>query len=263
MQKKNLQIMDSHAHLTSEDFPMDYQAGIKRAKEASVVKIMNICTTPEELKKGLKLEQKYPQVIKNIACTTPHDAEADTKEVFAFFEKHALEKKLVGVGETGFDDFIEPDNQSYQKDVCRKYIDLGIRSDLPVVFHVRGDKAFENLFSAASEFDSFKGVIHCFTGNQEQMEKVLSFGWYISISGIVTFKKSQELRDTIKDLPLDRLLIETDSPWLAPQGYRGKPNEPAYISVIAEELSSVYDVSYEEICHRTYTNGNHLFSLDK
>ena len=262
MYKKPIQIMDSHAHLTSEDFPMNSEGAIIRAKEACITKILNICTNVNELKEGLILEKRHPGIVKNIASTTPHDAEKESKETFSFFEKCAFENKLVGIGETGFDDFIEPDNQKAQFDLCRKYVDLAIRASLPCVFHVRGDGAFENLFKVAAEFPSFKGVIHCFTGNQEQAEKVLSLGWYISISGIATFKKSQELRDVIKTIPLERLLLETDSPWLSPQGYRGKPNEPSYVTVVAQSLAEIFDVSFEEICNLTYSNGCNVFSLE-
>ncbi|MCH9624267.1 MAG: D-aminoacyl-tRNA deacylase [Chlamydiia bacterium] len=251
--------MDSHAHLTSTEYSMDADGAIKRALSADITKIMNICTSPQELKEGLALQQKYPDVIKNIACTTPHDADKETKETFAFFEKHAKAGDLVAVGETGFDDFIEPENIKEQKGVCRSYIDLAVRESLPVVFHVRGDGAFENVFEAASEFPSFKGIIHCFTGSQQQAEKALALGWSISISGIATFKKSQELREIIKTIPMDRLLIETDSPWLAPHGYRGKPNEPAYVKVVAETIADVHEISVDQVLESTFQNGSQLF----
>lgn len=254
--------MDSHAHLTSQEFPMDAEGAIARALEARITKIMNICTCPKELEQGLLLQKKYPDVIRNIASTTPHDAEKETKETFAFFEKHAKAGNLVGIGETGFDDFIEPSNIKEQKEVCRSYIDLGVRTNLPLIFHVRGDEAFKNVFEAASEFPSFKGVIHCFTGTQKQAEKALDLGWHLSISGIATFKKSQELRDVIKTIPMDKLLIETDSPWLAPTGYRGKPNEPAYVKIVAETIADTLGVSVDKVLECTYNNGVHLFLVE-
>jgi TatD DNase family protein len=253
--------MDSHAHLTSAEYSMDAKGAIKRALAAEITKIMNICTSPKELEQGLLLEKQYPDVIKNIACTTPHDADKETKETFAFFEKHARAGNLVGIGETGFDDFIEPDNIKAQKEVCRSYIDLGVRTNLPLIFHVRGDKAFKNVFEAASEFSSFPAVIHCFTGTRAQAEKALELGWHISISGIATFKKSVELREIIKTIPMSRLLIETDSPWLAPTGYRGKPNEPAYVRIVAEIIAEIHGMSLEQVCKTTYNNGFSLFQL--
>lgn len=255
MSKSNLQIMDSHAHLTSEEFPMETEGVIARAKEAGIERIINICTNPKELEAGLLLEDRHPELIRNVACTTPHDAEKETKDTFAFFEKHAKAGALIGIGETGFDDFIEPDNQKQQQEVCRSYIDLGVRCNLPVVFHVRGDKAFESLYGAASEFPAFTGIVHCFTGDRKQAEKALELGWYISISGIATFKRSEELRAVIKHIPLSNLLIETDAPWLAPQGYRGKPNEPAYVKIVAQTIADVHDLSLEEVCSKTYSNG--------
>ena len=261
MNKDTLKIMDSHAHLTSEDYPMDADAAIERAKAASIEKVMNICTNASELLRGLELEKKYPGMVRNIASTTPHDAEKETPETFAFFEKHAMEKNLVGIGETGFDDFIEPDNSKEQMDVCLKYIDLGVRANLPVVFHVRGDKSFKNVFHAASKNLPFVGVIHCFTGNLKQAEEALSLGWYISISGIATFKKSGELREVVKHIPLDRLLIETDAPWLAPQGFRGKDNEPAYVKIVAETIADVYGITFEDVCAGSFKNGSRVFGV--
>jgi TatD DNase family protein len=261
MNKDTLKIIDSHAHLNSKDYPMDFEGAINRAKAASIKKIMNICTTPLELIEGFALEKKYPELIRNIGSTTPHDADKETKETFAFFEKHALAKNLVAIGETGFDDFIQRDNSKEQMDVCLNYIDLAVRSNLPVVFHVRGEKAFQNLFFAASKNPSFKAVIHCFTGNMAQAEKALSLGWYLSFSGIATFKKSVELKKIIKNIPLSRLLIETDAPWLAPEGFRGKDNEPSYIHVLIETLSKLLDISFEEVSKITFDNASKLFSL--
>jgi TatD DNase family protein len=261
MNKDTLKIIDSHAHLNSEDYPMDFEGAINRAKAASIKKIMNICTSPSELIEGLALEKKYPELIRNIASTTPHDADKETKETFAFFEKHALCKNLVAIGETGFDDFIQSDNRKEQMDVCLKYIDLAVRSNLPVVFHVRGEKAFENLFLAASKNPPFNGVIHCFTGNLSQVEKALALGWYLSISGIATFKKSLELKKVIQHIPINRLLIETDAPWLAPEGYRGKDNEPSYIHVLIKTLAEIYELSFEELSQKTFDNASKVFSL--
>ena len=180
--------MDSHAHLTSNEYPLDKKNVMQRAINSSIKHIMNVCTSIGELEEGLILQVNIPDIVKNIACTTPHDAHHETDEAFQYFEKKALEGILYGIGETGFDDFIDPDNQIPQQEICRKYIDLGIRANLPVVFHVRGDQAFKNLYVAAQEFSSFLGVIHCFTGNQKQMEEALSLGWYISISGIAHLK---------------------------------------------------------------------------
>jgi TatD DNase family protein len=263
MTDKNFELMDSHAHLNSEDFPFDTEAALERAKSAGVTRIINICTSPSETKRGLEIEAKNPEMIGTVASTTPHDAHEETDETFKFFEQMALDGKLVGIGETGFDDFIEPDNQKQQWEACKKYIDLGVRTNLPVVFHVRGDQAFVNVFKLAEEFPKFTGIIHCFTGNLEQAKKAVELGWFISISGIATFKKSTELREVIKEIPLDHLLIETDAPWLAPQGYRGKTNEPAFVKIVAETISIVHDLPLEEICKITYQNGLKAFNPAK
>ncbi len=258
---KHLRIMDSHAHLNSEDFPMDVEGAIQRAKNGQIAKIINICTNSNELEKGLLLEKKYPDLIKNAAATTPHDAANQADENFASIEQAALEKKIIAIGETGFDDFIIPDNKVYQMQYCRRYIDLGIRTNLPLIFHVRGNEAFKDLYTIAKESPPFKGIIHCFTGTLKQAEEALALGWYLSISGIVTFKKSIELQEVVKEIPSDRLLIETDSPWLAPQGFRGKPNEPSFIKMTAETIALLMNQSFEQVCHQTFENGCKVFNL--
>jgi len=256
-----LRIMDSHAHLNSEDFPMDVEGAVIRAKASFVAKIINICTNSNELEKGLLLEQTYPDLIKNAAATTPHDAASYVDENFEAIKKAALEKKIIAIGETGFDDFIIPDNKAFQRVYCRRYIDLGIKTNLPVIFHVRGDEAFKELFELAKEFPAFTGIIHCFTGTVKQAEEALALGWYLSISGIVTFKKSIELQNVVREIPLDKLLIETDSPWLAPQGFRGKPNEPSYIKRTAEMIALLHNQTFEQVAYQTFENGCKVFNL--
>ncbi len=258
---KQLRIMDSHAHLNSEDFPMDADGAIMRAQSSLISKIINICTNSNELEKGLLLEQAYPDLIKNAAATTPHDAADHADENFARIEQAALERKIIAVGETGFDDFIIPDNKPSQRKYCRNYIDLGVRTNLPLIFHVRGDEAFKDLYTIAKEFPSFKGIIHCFTGTLKQAEEALALGWYLSISGIVTFKKSIELQEVVKEIPADKLLIETDSPWLAPQGFRGRPNEPSFIKMTAEMIALLQNRSFEQVCDQTFENGCKVFNL--
>lgn len=259
MQKTAIKIIDSHAHLTSTEYPIDGHACIERAKEAGIEKIINICTEKKELEKGFLLEKTYPGMIYNVASTTPHDAEKETSETFAYFEQMALKGKIIAVGESGFDDFIKPDNSIAQYEACKRYIDLAVRANLPIVFHVRGDKAFEKLFKLAEEFPPFVAVVHCFTGTITQAEKALSLGWYLSISGIATFKKCEDLRNCIATIPLDRVLVETDAPWLAPQGYRGKDNEPLYIIEVIKTIAKVYDISYENACKATFDNAEAVF----
>jgi TatD DNase family protein len=262
MRESNLKVIDAHAHLTSSEYKMDAHAAIKRAKDGNVEVIINICTSISELEEGIKLQKAYPDMIYNVASTTPHDAEKETEEIFSYFEKKALGKELVAVGESGFDDYIEPDNQKEQRNLCRRYIDLSMRADIPIVFHIRGDNSFENVFKLAKEFPRFPAIIHCFTGNKEQAEKALSLGWYLSISGIVTFKRSTELREVVRNIPLEKMLIETDSPWLAPNGYRGKDNEPRYVVEIAKTIAMEKDLSLEEVCLRTNENAKKVFKIN-
>jgi TatD DNase family protein len=250
---------DSHAHLSSAGVFPHIEAILQKAQLAGVSKIVNICTDVDSLKKGLELHQRYPWVY-NTAATTPHDVEKEGEEVFEIIAEQAKQGNLVAIGETGLDYYYEHSNREVQQHFLKRYLQLSLECQLPVVIHCR--EAFKDFFQIIDmHYPSPAGVLHCFTGTLEEAEEVIKRGWYLSISGIVTFKKSEELRAVAKRVPLEQLLIETDTPYLAPQSQRGKSNEPAFLPEIAGLIATVKGLSLEEVAKATSQNAANLFHL--
>ncbi len=251
---------DSHAHMTEERMFSDCESYLERAKAAGVERIINICTDKQTLKLGLELSAKHDW-ISSVGATTPHDVEPLGEQDFDCFAKAAREKKLVAVGETGLDYHYEHSPKKLQQLFLERYVELAIETKLPLVFHCR--EAFDDLFSITNNLmgqGQSKAVLHCFTGTKEEAFKAIDRGWMISMSGIVTFKRSVDLQEVAKAIPLEHLLIETDAPYLAPQSNRGKRNEPSFIGETAQMIASLKGVSLEEVAKATSDNGKAIFS---
>lgn len=256
--------IDSHAHLTGLPTFEEIDNILQRAQDANVKTIINICTDADTLERGLLLSKKYPWIF-NTAATTPHDVEREGEQLFPLMAKHARRRDLVAVGETGLDYHYKHSPPETQKRFLRKYLHLALECDLPVVIHCRD--AFDDFFEildAEYKIDNrlAPGVLHCFTGTVSEAEQVIERGWYLSLSGIVTFKKSEELQQVAKMVPMDQLLIETDTPYLAPQSKRGKTNEPSYLPETAEKIAQIKRVSVEQITQSTAENARTLFKIN-
>ncbi len=261
--KETLKFFDSHAHLTSDSVYENVDEILAQAQEAGVTKIINICTDVVTLERGLELAKKYSWVY-NTASTTPHDVDKEGEEVFPLVAKHARNGDLVAVGETGLDYYYHHSKPETQQLYLRKYLRLAIECSLPIVIHCRD--AFDDFFKILDEEyivdgKHLPGVLHCFTGTLDEAKEVVKRGWYLSLSGIVTFKRSEELREVAKIVPMDQLLIETDTPYLAPQSKRGKPNQPAYVVETAALIAEVKGVSVEELAKCTKANTESLFRV--
>lgn len=251
---------DSHAHLTSAEMLPDIDQSLDRARQAGVNKIINICTDKETLLEGVKLQKKHPKMVYNTGATTPHDVEKEGKALFPLFEKHAREGKLVAIGESGLDYHYEHSNRDLQKHFFKRYMKLALELDLALVIHCRD--AFSDLFKMANEFyPSSKAILHCFTGTLDEAKQVLDRGWFISFSGILTFKRSEELRQVAAKIPFEQVLIETDAPYLAPQSKRGKRNESMFVTETAAKLAEIRGCSVEYIASRTSENAARIFQL--
>lgn len=254
---------DSHAHLSAPPLLEQIDSIIERARSAGVHTIVNICTGVDSLHKGLELSKRYPGLY-NAAAVHPHDAQALHAEYFPLVEKHAQQKDLVAIGETGLDYHYQHSSRDVQKEVLRKHLKLALSCGLPVIIHCREAYAdFFELLDAEYVVNGrhAPGVLHCFTGTMAEAQQVLERGWYLSLSGVVTFKKSEELRDVARIVPLDKLLIETDAPYLAPQSHRGKQNEPAYVVETAEVIAAVKQLSVAELAKATTQNAQNLFNF--
>lgn len=256
-------LIDSHAHLSRPDIIGSIDDLLARAKTSGIEAIINICTDLETLNLGLDLAKKYPWLY-NTAATTPHDVEKEGEENFAVIAQHARQGHLIAIGETGLDYYYHHSSPEIQKEFLKRYLQLALECQLPVVIHCR--EAFKDFFNILDRDYKLNGkwapgVLHCFTGTVEEAEEVIKRGWFLSLSGIVTFKKSEILRQVAKIVPLHQLLIETDSPYLAPQSKRGKINEPAYLYETAQLIAETKGISLEELAAATVQNTCNLFKL--
>ncbi len=252
--------IDSHAHLSEPPLLPHIGEIMRRAKAAQISRIVNICTHPQALIDGLLLSESYPEIV-NVGCIPPHDVETQGEGDFSFFADAARSGKLVAIGETGLDYHYEHLPRELQHAVLRQYLALALECNLPVVFHCR--EAFADLFALTDEHYLNKpAVLHCFTGTPEEALGVFQRGWYLSFSGIATFKKSEALREIAKSAPLSQILIETDSPYLAPQTQRGKQNEPAFLIETAACLADAKGMPLQEIAEITAANARRLFRFD-
>lgn len=252
--------IDTHAHLSSESVYPEIDSILAKAKGAGIEKIVNICTDEPSLRKGLLISEKYPWVF-NTAATTPHDVVEEGASFFPLVEEQVKMGKLVAIGETGLDYHYEHSPRKEQKALLERYFSLAHRSQLPLIFHCR--EAFEDLFAMADvHYPNLPAVLHCFTGSIQEAKGVLDRGWYLSLSGIITFKKSEQLREVAKYVPLERLFIETDTPYLAPQNHRGKPNEPSFLIETAAAIAVIKNIPLEVLAAQTTTNAQDFFSFN-
>jgi TatD DNase family protein len=252
-------LIDSHAHLGYDPLYQQIEQILQRALSLGVSKIVNICTDQITLERGLALHKKYPFIF-NVGATTPQDTLKQGDMHFSLFENAALSGQLQAIGETGLDYFYDFSPKEIQQKWFVKYLELACQTNLPIVIHCRD--AFEDLFSITKEFYLDKPLLlHCFTGDQEHAKKALDRGWQISFSGIVTFKKSLHLQNAARYVPLENMLIETDSPYLAPQSKRGQTNEPSFILETAKFLAELKGVSLEKLCQITAENAENFFHV--
>ncbi len=249
--------IDSHCHLNYPDFINDQADVIERAHANNVSHMLTICTRLSEANDIIDLCEKYPTIFASIGIH-PHEAEKHQlntlKEDLTPFFKH---QKVIGIGETGLDYFYENSPRLAQIKNFEIHLDLALQQDLPIIVHSRD--ADDDTISILRNFPQVKGVIHCFSGTQQLASQALSLGFFISVAGIITFKKAEELRKIIHTIPLEKLLIETDSPFLAPIPYRGKRNEPKNVIEVAKQLANIKQCSIENIAHITSDNFFCLF----
>lgn len=252
-------LVDSHCHLDFDDFEDELDEIIARAKEESISTILNAGNNINELENQLKLSEKYP-FIYTAAGVHPHNAseyENITAEDIIAKTEH---KKVVGIGECGLDYYYDYSPRETQIKVFLEHIKAAQETGLPLIIHNRdSDEDMINILQEQYNIKPFIGVIHCFSSSKELGELALSIGFYLSASGMITFNKSHELKDMFAAFPLDRLLIETDAPFLAPIPKRGKRNEPSFVKYVAERLAQIKDLSFEDVAQETTKNFFTLF----
>ena len=253
-------IVDSHCHLNFPDFKDDLDAVITRAREGGVGVMQTICTELEEFEEISGIAERYEGIYCSVGVH-PNESELKSRADLDALLSRTSHPKVIGVGETGLDYYYKHSSHQVQQESFRIHIQAARESGLPVIVHTR-DAEEDTVAILADEMKkgAFKGLIHCFTSTQYLADKALEMGMYISISGIVTFKSGQAIRDVVKTIPLDRLLVETDSPFLAPMPYRGKRNEPSYTLYTNKMVAELKGVSEAECAAATTANFFTLFN---
>jgi TatD DNase family protein len=257
------QIVDSHCHLDFPDFDEERDDVIARAIEAGVTRMVTICTKLHNEPKVRAIAEAHPEVFYAVGIH-PMSVEAQPLVTVDQLVAYAAHPKMVGIGETGLDYHYTPDSAELQKQSLRIHIDAARETGLPLIIHARNaDDDMAQILREGMDNGAYTCVMHCFSSGPELARAALDMGFYLSMSGIATFPKSQEVRDIFASAPLDRILVETDSPYLAPKPFRGKRNEPGYTVHTAQVGADVFGVSYEDFAKATTANFDRLFTKAK
>lgn len=253
-------LVDSHCHLDFPDFEGEMEDVVRRAGNAGIGMMLTICTRISEFERIRAVADKFAHIYCSVGIH-PHEADNEPAAGCARIVSLTGHPKVIGIGETGLDYFYEHGSRAAQKTSFRAHIAAARETGLPLIVHARDADAdvIEILRDEAGR-GAFPGVIHCFTAGPELARAALDLGLYISLSGIVTFKSARDLRETAKMIPADRLLIETDAPFLAPMPHRGKRNEPAFVADTARYLAEFFGETREAFADRTTDNFFNLFS---
>lgn len=259
---KKPMLVDSHCHLDYPALAKDREGVVARARQAGVGRMVNISTTRKDFEQVRATAEQFEDVYCTVGVHPHHVADEGENLTAEDLIKLAAHPKVVGIGETGLDNYYKDGPREQQAHSFREHIRAGIATGLPIIVHSR-DAEEDTARILREEGAAGKkpiGVLHCFSSRRILAEEALALGFYISLSGILTFKKSEELRNIARDVPMDRLLVETDAPFLAPEPYRGKICEPAYVANTARVLAEIKGVSPEEVARQTTENFFHLFS---
>ena len=262
IQQSSLGLIDSHAHIQGKEYTGEAEGVIQRACEAGVEQIIVVGGAGDMSSNtdALALAESYANLYATVGMH-PHDAKQVGEEELQQLKRLAGHSKVIAVGETGLDYYYNHSPRDVQREVFQQFICLAGDIKLPLVVHER-DAASEAAELLRNEgAGKIRGVIHCFTGDYEAARNYLDLGFYLSFSGIITFKNAAALRDVVRRVPLDRMLIETDSPYLTPVPHRGKRNEPAYVCFVAETIASVKRLSLQDVADATTHNVQQLFRI--
>ncbi|MEB7658657.1 TatD family hydrolase [Mammaliicoccus vitulinus] len=253
-------LIDTHVHLNADQYDEDLQEVIDRALEEGIDRMFVVGFDTKTIERTMKLIDEY-EFIYGIIGWHPVDAIDCTEERLEWIEKLSKHPKIIGIGEMGLDYHWDKSPKDVQKEVFRKQIALAKRVQLPIIIHNR--EATQDCVDILKEENASEvgGIMHSFSGSNEIADEILKMNFYISLGGPVTFKNAKQPKEVAQHVPLDRLLVETDAPYLSPHPYRGKRNEPARVKLVAEQIAELRGISYEEVCEATTQNAERLFKL--
>ena len=251
-------MIDSHCHLDHEPLFSDLKNVIQRSKNIGIKKLLTISTSIKSFSKVKEIVNKDSIIFGTIGIH-PHEVDQNNIDLNFFLENLRENKKIIGIGETGLDFYYDNSDRNKQIESFKLHIDAAIKTNIPLIIHSRN--AEEKTFEILNEYKDkkLKILMHCFTGSKQFAEKLLKFNTYFSASGIITFKNSFDLQNTFKFIPSNRILIETDSPFLAPVPNRGKKNEPSFINFTAIKLAEIKHIKKSDLINITTNNFNNLF----
>ena len=255
-------LIDSHAHIQGNEYANEVDAIIERAREAGVEKIIAVGGAGDMSSntEAIALAASYDNVYATVGMH-PHDAKDVGEDELRELRTLTAQPKVVAVGETGLDYYYNHSPHDVQRRVFIHFIHMARETGLPIVVHERDAAKDAAELLRCEGAAKLRGVIHCFTGNYEAACDYLNLGFYLSFTGIITFKNAEALREVVRKVPLERMLVETDSPYLTPVPHRGRRNEPAYVRFVAEMIAKVKGVTLEEIARITSRNTTALFGI--
>ena len=251
-------MIDSHCHLDHEPLLSDLSNVLKRSKDVGIKKLLTISTSFESFSRIKDIVNK-DEIIYGTVGIHPHESDTNTITKGELVKSLEENPKIIGIGETGLDYYYNNSDKEKQITSFKTHIEAAIECDVPIIIHSRD--AEDDTFNILNEYKGHNPriLMHCFTGSKEFSEKLLALNSYFSASGIITFKNSVDLQETFRSLPIDKVLMETDSPYLAPVPNRGKKNEPSFIDFTANKLSEIKEISKLELVDKTTDNFNRLF----
>ena len=252
-------LIDSHCHLDKlnySDLHTNVGDVLEKAKQRGVEQFLTVGVTLDAFPNMMEMIKDHPEV--HASCGI-HPLDVDSEFDLSIFRQYASNKRVIAIGETGLDYFYQPESAPRQRDLFEQQVEVAVEYNKPLIIHTRQAREDTLAILKNGQADKCGGVIHCFTEDWEFAEAAMDLGFYISISGIVTFNKAAELKDVVRRLPLERLLVETDSPYLAPVPFRGKENQPAYVRDVAEYIGLLKGKSFEEVAQVTTNNFKKLF----
>lgn len=251
-------LVDTHVHLNSHKFDQNLDQVIQRALDNDVESMIVVGFDKETNLRAIELAEQYSFIYATVGYH-PTEAKSITADDFIILESQLQHNKVVGVGECGLDFYWDKEFIEKQIQVFKKQIELSFLFKKPLIIHMRD--ASEATYNVLSEYDDLKGIMHCYSGSPEMVEFFLKLGLHISLGGPVTFKNGIKPKEVARIVPIERLLIETDAPYLAPHPHRGKTNEPAMVKLVAEEIARIRGMNYNALAYNTAQNAYKLFNI--
>ena len=252
-------IFETHAHYDDEQFDLDREELLSSMPEQGVGTIVNVSATYESCRRVVDLVQKYPFMYAAVGIH-PDEVGSLNEERFQQMKELCKQEKVVAVGEIGLDYYWDNESHDVQKEWFVRQLDLARELNLPVLIHSR-EAAADTMEIMKEHGQGLRGVIHCYSYSKEQAKEYVKIGYYIGVGGVVTFKNARKLKETVEEIPLTSIVLETDCPYLAPVPFRGKRNNSSYIKYVAEEIAEIKGISYEAVVEQTEKNARDLYNL--